>query len=856
MSVKLTYKSLYELVKAEIGKSKVFNTQSQYSNQLSRTNVTPVSAGTSTEINIAQIISSLQDFLTNAIPPFIKEGLIITAKDSISNVVTVSAGSGGAGGYFYELLEDTDLTIPFDSTTEVFYLNLYQDRILIEKTVSDTKLTIGKIVVPNPGATSRVRDTKDDSFDAYIINYTEYKLRGDANGNFEEDTVELLRQNIGAILADNLIGNIRLTEDLKITNTQGTLELDSSEMRLLDTDGDVLAKFNKNGTFFYDANGVEIAKFGSTEARIGNILITSSTIQSNNFVEDVSGFRIQDDGNAEFENVKIRGAFHTAVFIKDTISAVGGNLLVIESDVLAQDMTALDSSTMTIEGNVNFSVGDILRIKDQDNDEWFQVTDISSAPTYVVTRDKDSFYTSNNNPTWTAGATVVNYGQSGEGYIFMTASDSTAPYLSVVTQSGSPWDTLTERLRLGRLDGFLDYPEVGESGYDGPYYGIAIGELTKYLKYDPDGGLVIRGNFTMDSGFIGGAEGWQIIGNEIIGSQHSSIRGGQTAYATGVGFFLGYDIDAHKLSIGDTTNYLRWDGENLIIRGSLIMGDGSSIGSGVITADSFVDTVTGDLSIGAVFAKKTLEHNVKWIQYQLVDILDSSDVTQEVPSGSSGFSFADGIIHLPSNTNWDESGAVWDESGVTWDATTILGTYVYTSGIKDIGANFNCLPIMTATREITSPNTITVEIAYSEDNITWSDFQDAYPSTVNGTTIWYFSNIVKARYLQYKITWVITDITSVTYLDNLYFKALAVYKTILFPDIVFSGNTDENRILQDLDDYFSKEYTVSIQVHGTASLIRGQIVEKTDPPSTLELRLANESNASVSGTADITLIGY
>ena len=36
------------------------------------------------------------------------------------------------------------------------------------------------------------------------------------NGRFEEDTVELLRDNIGPVLADNIIGNIRLSENLKI----------------------------------------------------------------------------------------------------------------------------------------------------------------------------------------------------------------------------------------------------------------------------------------------------------------------------------------------------------------------------------------------------------------------------------------------------------------------------------------------------------------------------------------------------------------------------------------------------------------------------------------------------------------
>jgi len=60
------------------------------------------------------------------------------------------------------------------------------------------------------------------------------------------------------------------------------------------------------------------------------------------------------------------------------------------------------------------------------------------------------------------------------------------------------------------------------------------------------------------------------------------IRGGQTAYNTGVGFFLGYDGAAYKLSIGDSTtnNSLTWDGSVLSVNGSTIAGN-DVFGSGV-----------------------------------------------------------------------------------------------------------------------------------------------------------------------------------------------------------------------------------------------------------------------------------
>lgn len=72
------------------------------------------------------------------------------------------------------------------------------------------------------------------------------------------------------------------------------------------------------------------------------------------------------------------------------------------------------------------------------------------------------------------------------------------------------------------------------------------------------------------------------------------IRGGQTAYATGTGFFLGYDSSAYKFNVGSSTEYLDWNGTRLTVKGLLSIkgsfgGDGTdgalSISSGTTTID-------------------------------------------------------------------------------------------------------------------------------------------------------------------------------------------------------------------------------------------------------------------------------
>jgi hypothetical protein len=340
----IVYKDLYSLITAEMKKRIKYSTASSYNSQLSRTNVSSVSLGTgNSSVAASDLINSIMSLLEQVIPPQIVEGLEVTATDPISDKVLVTAGKGSAGGKLYELENDITLTIPLPSTDEVFYLILYNGGILISPTVLTNQLKIAKVVVPKPGITTFVQDQKDDSWNAYIVNFKEYKLYG-YQDIFEEDTVELLRNNISPILADNLIGNIRLSEDLKITNTQGTVELDSSSLKLLSTAGTTLAKFNRSGTFFYDDTGKEIAKFSTDEARIGNILITKSSIQSGNFVSGPlgSGFQISDSGNAEFQNIITRGIIKTSVFEKNSISSIGGNFLISDSDVLAEDMSIGD----------------------------------------------------------------------------------------------------------------------------------------------------------------------------------------------------------------------------------------------------------------------------------------------------------------------------------------------------------------------------------------------------------------------------------------------------------------------------------------------------------------------------------
>jgi len=75
------------------------------------------------------------------------------------------------------------------------------------------------------------------------------------------------------------------------------------------------------------------------------------------------------------------------------------------------------------------------------------------------------------------------------------------------------------------------------------------------------------------------------------------IRGGQTAYNTGTGFWLGYDSGAYKFSIGSSTQGITWDGSALNITGKLQIGT-AGISAGVMTGTGAQINVDGTFALG------------------------------------------------------------------------------------------------------------------------------------------------------------------------------------------------------------------------------------------------------------------
>lgn len=168
--------------------------------------------------------------------------------------------------------------------------------------------------------------------------------------------------------------------------------------------------------------------------------------------------------------------------------------------------------------------------------------------------------------TWTAAADtfVTNYElqwkvtTDSEYQSSVVSSGTVAAYISPVVSgvsyhvrvrsinllgAASTWegpDTIAASSDASTVSASVDYADV--TGTKPP----ADADKTKTAI--ESGTTVTTGSLTFDSG--------------------GHIKGGQTAYNTGLGWFIGYSGGAYKFSVGDPSgDYFAWDGANLYVRG-------------------------------------------------------------------------------------------------------------------------------------------------------------------------------------------------------------------------------------------------------------------------------------------------
>lgn len=349
---RITYKTLYEYVTTEIER----RLPKDNSTSITQITANKQLAGGGANENQNEVINGIGDFMAVAIPPRIVWGLEVTATEPETASVNITKGSGVVYGKIKSLIDDVELIIPFDTNTPVFYINLYKDGVYAEKTQHPEKLTIAKVVRQKPGAEQIITDIKNEALDAYISSYKEYKMYG-LNDIYEEETIEILRNNIGAVLSENLIGNIRLSENLKIFNAEGSMELNGTSMNMFYPNLTSAVKIDNTGIYFGRDDGVMMAKFSTTGAFLGNIAIEPNAIQSRDYIENERGFIIKDTGDAEFNDVVVRGSIYA--------SRIRENLYIDEGITFIGDLN--------FDGDLGLSMGDKLSFNVDDGADTYWI---------------------------------------------------------------------------------------------------------------------------------------------------------------------------------------------------------------------------------------------------------------------------------------------------------------------------------------------------------------------------------------------------------------------------------------------------------------------------------------------------
>jgi len=171
--------------------------------------------------------------------------------------------------------------------------------------------------------------------------------------------------------------------------------------------------------------------------------------------------------------------------------------------------------------------------------------------------------------------------------------------------------------------------------------------------------------------------GTTITGGGITMSSGGSVKGGATEYAdvSNAGFFIGYDTDAYKLSVGDANNYLRWNGTGLDIKGTITVGsteltESNTLNTNATAADVGLDLVTN------VSAATILDSN----HTGTVNNVSASTVTSGAAAGATASQVNAGLALLLNkdtygNDNTGEASLV----SVDKDGVPILETSSITS---------------------------------------------------------------------------------------------------------------------------------------------------------------------------------
>ena len=218
---------------------------------------------------------------------------------------------------------------------------------------------------------------------------------------------------------------------------------------------------------------------------------SNGLIYGGNYASGVSGWRIDQLGNAEFNSATIRGKIQTAVFEYNKVSAIGGQMMVKRASIVVSDYTHVNSSTtLYVEDANEFAIGDCFFVKDPNKGMFYglisAIDSETNSLTYAIPEGGGTFFSPDN------GQSVINYGDKDDGgitfdghggYIDIFKNHEVKPILQL-----SALNCTTAS--IAQTDGVIDISGNSNNGsaYGGTevFYDEDIGECFKFGGVDTD----------------------------------------------------------------------------------------------------------------------------------------------------------------------------------------------------------------------------------------------------------------------------------------------------------------------------------------------------------------------------------
>ena len=173
---------------------------------------------------------------------------------------------------------------------------------------------------------------------------------------------------------------------------------------------------------------------------------------------------------------------------------------------------------------------------------------------------------------------------------------------------------------------FASAADVEKGLYIGSNGQFAISDgVENIFEFDPTIAspvLAIKGAITADSGSFTGevnAESGTFAGSVNVTNNGKMYGGTMSSFNSGQGFFLGYDTDAYKFSVGNASSkVLTWDGDNLNVEANLVS---------FTTGNEQVYSSLSRLPPGVVSAARSLGSNSDYFYFDSdLDVIKASFV--------------------------------------------------------------------------------------------------------------------------------------------------------------------------------------------------------------------------------------